>query len=512
MVAVGGGAAVAVAIGRLRWPMTIAMADGGGWQRPVAGGGEASLWRISFTPCEDIEEGFELLDYVKAFAVFKLSSIFSFFGDMLEDRSCLFPKILPNTFEQESTWFYMSSEISKNKYTPIGGQEEDEEGNSGDRGKRRKSMEFIDASSSREIEQTPNDSSRQGDDGDYSAVDDLISPIGRDITIYCLLRCSRSDYGCIASLNRSFRSLIRSGEIYKRRLQMGIVEHWVYFSCNVLEWEAYDPYRNRLISLPRMPPNECFMCCDKESLAVGTELLVFGRGVTSHVVLRYSILNNSWSPGKEMNSPRCLFGSASFGEKAIVAGGTDARGNILSSAELYNSELQTWETLPSMNIPRKMCSGVFMDDKFYVIGGVASNKEVLTCGEEYDLAKGVWRQIPNMSSGLCGAHGAPPLVAVVNNKLYAADCASKEVREYNKENNSWTTLGQLPERNVPVNGWGVAFRACGEQLMVIGGPRGLGGGMIELNSWIPNERPPEWNMIASKHSGNFVYNCAVMSC
>lgn len=431
---------------------------------------------------------------------------------MLEDRSCLFSRILPSTCEQESTWFYMSYEILNNKYTLIEGQEEGEEEKRGERGKRRKSMEFVDASSSREIEQTPDDSNRQGDDRDYSAVDDLITPIGRDISIDCLLRCSRSDYGSIASLNRSFRSLIRSGEIYKRRQQMGIVEHWVYFSCNVLEWEAYDPYRSRWISLPRMPPNDCFMCSDKESLAVGTELLVFGKEVTSHIVLRYSILNNSWSPGKEMNSPRCLFGSASLGEKAIVAGGTDARGNILNSAELYNSELQTWETLPNMNIPRKMCSGVFMDDKFYVIGGVGTNKEVLTCGEEYDLVKGVWRRIPNMSSGLTGPSGAPPLVAVVNNKLYAADYASKEVREYNKENNSWINLGKLPERHVSVNGWGVAFRACGEELMVIGGPRGLAGGMIELNSWIPNERPPEWNMIASKHSGSFVYNCAVMSC
>ena len=44
---------------------------------------------------------------------------------------------------------------------------------------------------------------------------------------------------------------------------MEITEHWVYFSCNVLEWEAYDPYRERWINLPRMPHNECFMFSDK---------------------------------------------------------------------------------------------------------------------------------------------------------------------------------------------------------------------------------------------------------
>jgi N-acetylneuraminic acid mutarotase len=254
------------------------------------------------------------------------------------------------------------------------------------------------------------------------------------------------------------------------------------------------------------------MCSDKESLAVGTELLVFGKEILAHIVLSYSILTNSWSRGVEMNAPRCLFGSASFGEKAIIAGGMDSQGRVLRTVELYNSETRRWITLPSMNKARRMCSGVYMDNKFYVIGGMASNTEVLTCGEEYDLDKGTWRLIENMSEGLNGASGAPPLVAVVDNELYAAQYAGKLVRKYNKSDNTWTTLGELPERPEAVNGWGIAFRGCGERLLVIGGPRVLGGGMIELHSWIPRDGPLQWNMIGSKPSGNFVYNCAVMGC
>lgn len=342
----------------------------------------------------------------------------------------------------------------------------------------------------------------------------LINPIGRDLSISCLLRCSRSDYGSLASLNSSFRSLIR-GELYRLRRLSGIVEHWIYFSCNVLEWDAYDPFRRRWMTLPRMPHNECFVCSDKESLAVGTELLVFGKEIFNIVVLRYSILTNSWSTGVEMNSPRCLFGSASFGEKAFVAGGTDMQGNILRSAEMYNSEAQTWITLPSMTKPRRMCSGVYMDNKFYVLGGMSghSNADLLTCGEEYDIENGTWRVIDDMAVGLNGASGAPPLVSVVNNQLYAAIYGDKEVRKYNKESNTWVTLGRLPERPDSVNGWGIAFRACGDRLVVIGGPRVLGGGMIELHAWVPrDDSPPVWEMMDSKHSANFVYNCAVMGC
>ncbi|XVF85954.1 hypothetical protein PTKIN_Ptkin17bG0159100 [Pterospermum kingtungense] len=361
--------------------------------------------------------------------------------------------------------------------------------------------------------------------GDSSSdLDALIQPIGRDNSISCLIRCSRSDYGSIASLNRSFRSLIRSGEIYKLRRQNGVIEHWVYFSCDLYQWEAFDPVRRRWMHLPRMPPNECFILSDKESLAVGTQLLVFGKEVNSQVIYRYSILSNSWTTGTSMNAPRCLFGSASLGEIAILAGGCDSQGNILSSAEMYNSETEQWETLPSMNKPRKMCSGVFMDKKFYVIGGiggVGNDAKVLTCGEEFDLGTRTWTEIPNMSPGRSGtdgeaeipaAAGAPPLVAVVNNELYAADHADMEVKKYDKERKSWLTIGRLPERAVSMNGWGLAFRACGDRLIVIGGPTALGGGFIELNSWVPSELPPQWDLLGRKQSGNFVYNCAVMGC
>ncbi|KAJ4961883.1 hypothetical protein NE237_021793 [Protea cynaroides] len=348
--------------------------------------------------------------------------------------------------------------------------------------------------------------------GVQADLDSLIQPIGRDISINCLLRCSRSDYGSLASLNRSYRSLIRSGELYKLRRKNHVIEHWIYFCCYLIEWEAFDPFRRRWMHLPRIPANECFMCADKESLAVGTELLVFGKEVASLVIYRYSILTNSWSSDLKMNTPRCLFGSASLGEIAILAGGSDSQGNVLDSAELYNSETGTWETLPSMKKPRKMCSGVFMDGKFYVIGG--SNSEPLSCGEEYNLQTGIWREIPDMFPIQSGANGgtAPPLVAVVNNELYAADYAENEVRKYEKGSNSWVTIGRLPERAVSVNGWGLAFRACGSQLIVIGGPRALAGGIIELNSWSPNEGPPQWDLLASKHSSSFVYNCAVMGC
>ena len=109
------------------------------------------------------------------------------------------------------------------------------------------------------------------------------------------------------------------------RKQHRVIEHWIYFSCHLLEWEAFDPIRGRWMHLPRMISNEYVIFPDKESLAVGTELLVFTKDMTnSHVIYNYSLLTNSWTSGMSMNAPRCLFGSASLGEIAILAGGCDS--------------------------------------------------------------------------------------------------------------------------------------------------------------------------------------------
>jgi len=53
--------------------------------------------------------------------------------------------------------------------------------------------------------------------------------------------------------------------------------------------------------------------------------------------------------------------------------------------------------------------------------------------------------------------------------------------------------GTMPLRTVSANGWGLAFKAYGNELIVIGGQRGQEGESIVLNSCQPtaNGRPPE---------------------
>ncbi|KAL3636266.1 F-box/kelch-repeat protein skip11 [Castilleja foliolosa] len=426
---------------------------------------------------------------------------------MLQDRACLVSRDYPRTHEHEpANWPHMTATCrleNKRSFDDPNLEQEQQKPPARKLPKRSGHDHIIVSSNS-------NQRHRSSDNSDTSS---LISAIGRDNSISCLLKCSRSDYGSIASLNRSFRSLIRNGELYRLRRQNNVIEHWVYFSCQLHEWEAFDPIARRWMILPRMDPNDRFFFADRESLAVGTELLVFDRDLMDQVIYCYSLLTNSWSTGMSMNEPRCLFGSASQGEIAILAGGC-SNGTVLNSAELYNSVTGSWTKLPPMIKARKNCSGVFMDRKFYVIGGKGgADSEMLTCGEEFDLETGTWTEIPNMSPvRMARDNEAPPLVAVVGNELYAADYADMEVRRYDKTGRVWVTVGQLPERANSIYGWGLAFRGCGDRLIVIGGLRNSGEGYIEVNAWVPSEGPPRWDLLGRKRSGSFVYNCAVMGC
>ncbi|KHN38773.1 F-box/kelch-repeat protein [Glycine soja] len=232
-------------------------------------------------------------------------------------------------------------------------------------------------------------------------------------------------------------------------------------------------------------------------------------------IWKYSLISRGWVKCKEMNHPRCLFGSGSLGSIAIVAGGSDKYGNVLESAELYDSNSGTWKLLPNMHTPRRLCSGFFMDGKFYVIGGMSSPTVSLTCGEEYDLKTRNWRKIERMYPYVNGAAQAPPLVAVVDNQLYAVEHLTNMVRKYDKERNTWSELGRLPVRADSSNGWGLAFKACGEKLLVVSGQRSPEGEAVVLNSWCPRtgvrNGTIDWQVLGVKeHVGVFVYNCAVM--
>ena len=225
-----------------------------------------------------------------------------------------------------------------------------------------------------------------------------------------------------------------------------------------------------------------------------------------------------------MVNSRCLFASASCGHYAFVAGGFTVGGmqfNVLNTSERYDSIKGIWEPLASMATPRHKCSGFFMDGKFYVIGGKSMTHEPLTSGEEYDPEKNVWRTIENMypiPPSTPSFEPSPPLVAVAGNELYAIDSSSNLLKVYDKQSITWKVLGSVPVRADFCNGWGLAFKALGDEIFVIGGHRVSNEERegVAVFSWRPrpSDSAPEWKLVNSRvtGTGNFLFNCAVMAC
>ncbi|KAJ7538944.1 hypothetical protein O6H91_11G069700 [Diphasiastrum complanatum] len=334
--------------------------------------------------------------------------------------------------------------------------------------------------------------SHTGEDGS------LIPGLGDDVAQLCLARLPRSTYYHYQTVSKKFCALFRSSELYRTRRRLGILEQWMYVLNSGRAWRAYNPKDGIWLRLPPTPSDYVFEVSDKESLTAGTQLLVRGRQFEGNVIWIYDLVTDQWFKGSDMGTPRCLYGSASCGDFGFVAGGVDYSGNLLKSAERYNSLIGRWEPLPDMNQKRKLCSGFYMDEKFYVIGG-ANEEGQLTCGEEYDLVSRTWRHIPNMLPiSNHQSQLAPPLVAVAENRLYAFEASRNVLRVYDKATNSWRMLGDMPVRADVNNGWGVAFKALEGQLVVIGGHRGRHDSDDDaVWAWRPTAEggPPDWHLM-----------------
>lgn len=353
-------------------------------------------------------------------------------------------------------------------------------------------------------------------DADYSYVPTL----NYEVVNLILARVPRSEYWKLPFVDKRISSLLKSGELFKIRKDIGVRESSVFiFATGDKSWWAFDRQFSSRRKLPDLPADCCFSFGDKESLCAGTHLLISGREINGVVVWRYELETNGWRKGPSMINPRCLFASASSGTVAFVAGGVTGTGvEVLNSAEKYNPETRSWEALPRMQQARKLCSGCYMDNKFYVIGGINEKGKGLTCAEAYDENKRAWEPIPDMlENPPVATFQSPPLIAVVNNELYSLESSSNQLKMYMKASKTWKKLGPVPVRADSNKGWGVAFKSLGNELLVIGASTSTvsysGDGMA-IYTCCPDSEAEElqWRPLECSRNrlSNFILNCSVM--
>ncbi|KAG5527048.1 hypothetical protein RHGRI_028092 [Rhododendron griersonianum] len=312
-------------------------------------------------------------------------------------------------------------------------------------------------------------------DADYT----YIPSLNLELQNLILARMPRSEYWKLCFVNRRYLSILKSGELFKIRREIGIKEPSLFMGAlGENSWWEFDHEFKTKRKLPIFQTDISFLYGDRESFSAGAHLLVSGKELDGLVVWRYELAMNRWYKGPSMISPRCLFASATCGTFAFVAGGIGKEPNseVYDTAEKYNPESKSWDPLPQMNKRRQLCAGCYMDDRFYVIGGRNKDGE-LTCGEFFDKVQNKWVLIPDMwkDDPVLSSH-SPPLVAVVNNELYSLEISSNQLKVYEKSSNTWKPLGLVPVRADISRGWSVGFKSLGDELLVRGLAASFGAG------------------------------------
>ncbi|XP_047314224.1 F-box/kelch-repeat protein At3g27150-like [Impatiens glandulifera] len=356
----------------------------------------------------------------------------------------------------------------------------------------------------------PTDQEHESQDADFPSLSDEIENL-------ILARVPRSEYLKFRLVNKRFLTLLKKGEIFKIRREIGVEESSVFMLVSgETNWCVFDRDFKTRKNLPNFETDSCFISGDKETFCAGTNLFVSGKEIDGLVIWRYELATNSWSKGPSMKNPRCLFASATFGETAYVAGGIglDSK-DVFDTAERYNNESQSWEALPRMKKKRQLCSGFYMDKRFYVIGGRNEEGE-LTCGEFFDEGRNRWEIIPGMlRDNPVLTSQSPPLLAVVNNELYSLEANSNQLKVYLKGSNVWKQLGPVPVRADSNSGWGVAFKSLGSELLVIGASSSYpGASTMAIFTCRPCLEEDElfWKPLGSESHklSHFIHNCSVM--
>lgn len=160
-------------------------------------------------------------------------------------------------------------------------------------------------------------------------------------------------------------------------------------------------------------------------------------------------IQGQWASTATMQSARELHALAKLaGGKALAVGGVDGSGNILASAEVFNSSTGKWTLTGSMAAAREEFPAVvFKNGKVLVSGGLGTASAVLAGAELYDPKTGTWISAGSLSVARFG-HTATLLSngkVLVTGGCTASDCSTDTaVSEiYDPTSNSWSTTGSL---------------------------------------------------------------------
>lgn len=259
-------------------------------------------------------------------------------------------------------------------------------------------------------------------------------------------------------------------------------EHLVYVSfclreptanAGISNWiECYDPSNNswsHVSLIPGVPDNHVLKGfsmvslgdsvyviggrrCYKEMVHVSDELaeLVDVEVEVLTTVMRYDVRTARWFECAPLGTPRSDFACMVHGDRIYVAGGQSALSSArgVSSAEVYDPNLDEWTLLPNMGTLRYKCAGVTWNNRIYVIGGFVEKLDSpaspytieRSSAEVFNPETGTWEMLANM-----WRLDIPPnqIVSMGGSLFSSGDCLKSwkgQIEAYNPKLQMWTDV------------------------------------------------------------------------
>src|ERR687891_645886 len=200
-------------------------------------------------------------------------------------------------------------------------------------------------------------------------------------------------------------------------------------------------------------------------------LLLYSMHLVNLSLAQENVLENSWTRGTPMPTPRTEVTSANLDDGIYVIGGFTSDGETTAIVEMYNTTSDSWKTdIVPLPIPLHHASSVSHQDKIYVIGGYMDDWTPSDRLLAYNPTTNEWTQ----SSVLPTARGSANS-HFVNGTLYVIGGDANEeslnvVELYDPISDSWTTaLEPMPSKRS-----GIADTNVNGFIHVLGGEENQG--------------------------------------
>jgi N-acetylneuraminic acid mutarotase len=174
-------------------------------------------------------------------------------------------------------------------------------------------------------------------------------------------------------------------------------------------------------------------------------LLLYSIHFVNLSIAQENVLENSWTRGTPMPTPRTEVTSANLDDDIYVIGGFTSDGETTTIVEMYNTTSDSWKTdIAPLPIPLHHAASVPFQDRIYVIGGYMDDWTPSDRLLVYNSTINEWTQ----SSVMPTARGSP-ISHFVNGTLYVVGGDANEeslnvVESYDPITKQWTAHTPMP--------------------------------------------------------------------